>query len=125
MNWDYPSPKTDERFNFYWDKYIDNVVERDNFKTEHLDQLAVLCQMYVDLEECQEDIEAEGRTYKIVGRNGAQIKCHPLVAQINTLRTEIRNYNKALGLTLERDRKMKDTTSKNEWTDEGEEKDNH
>ena len=118
MNFDYPAPREEARFNYYWDRYIDNVVQRDNFKNEHLDQLAILCQMYVDVEEIEDDLRAEGRTYTVQGRSGAQIKCHPLVAQLNVLRTEIRNYNRVLGLVLDKDKQLKDTKSKNEWLDE-------
>lgn len=123
MNFDYPAPIEDPAFNVYWDKYVDNLVHRENFKAEHLDQLAILCRMYVELDEIEEEIRLMGRSYRTSGRHGDQIKVNPLVKVAADLRSEIRNYNKMLGLLLEKDKKMKDTTTKNEWMSGGTDED--
>lgn len=118
MNFDYPSPNPDKHFSMYWDKYIEGVISRDNFRNEHLDQLAILCQLYVDNDTLTDEINETGMTYVTNGRNGIQIKIKPEVSQRNITRTEIRNYNKALGLIIEKDKTNNGDKNEDEWSKE-------
>lgn len=111
----YPSPREKFEFTEYWEKYIDGICSRDNFKVEHLDQLKVLCDLFVEHDEYIEYFETHDRTYISVGRNGDQIKVHPLMSQLNRVRAEIRNYTKALGIVLFKDTDTGEEEEKDEW----------
>jgi len=115
MDFEYPAPKSDKRFNYYWDRNLGNITSRDNFKQEHLDQLAILCQMYVDCEKIEAVIQEDGMTYESSGRNGKQIKTHPLLTQLNVVRTHIAVYAKMLGLTLNKDTKLRESEEELNW----------
>ena len=111
----YLSPKKDETiFTEYWNKYIEGICNRKNFKVEHLDQLKILCDLFVEHDDVIEEIKTEGRTYYSEGRNGRQLKIHPLVGQLNHVRSEIRAYTKCLGITLAED-SNEETEGKEEW----------
>lgn len=108
-------PKKNENFVHYWETFLPDIEDRENLKNSHLMQLRVLCDMCVELDELQELIDMEGRTYESHGRNGTQIKMRPEVQEKNKLITEIRNYSKILGLVLVKDTKMKEEEEKNEF----------
>lgn len=105
----YPSPKEKETFKKYWNMYILDIQDRENFKTSHLQQLKVLCDLSVEYDELHEILDLEGRTYVSEGRNGIQIKLRPEIQQINKVVSDIRNYCKALGLILVKDSNMNNT----------------
>ena len=113
----YPSPKEEQiRFTEYWEKYIDGICARDNFKVEYLDQLKILCDLFVEHDELVDDLKDEGRTFYSEGRNGNQIKMHPLVAQLNNVRAEVRAYTRCLGLVLNKDVGVnEDDKPKSKW----------
>ena len=115
MNFDYPAPKSGIEFNKYWDKYVHNITSRDNFKEEHLDQLSVLCQLYVEFDTIEEEIRKDGMTYESFGRNGRQIKAHPLLSQLNVVRNQIAAYCRMLGLVLNKDTLLKESDDEKEW----------
>lgn len=104
---DFTSPKPDKKsFNHYWDIFLPDVSERENLKKSHLQQLRILCDLCVELDELQDIIDIEGRTYESEGRNGVQIKLRPEISEKNRVISEIRNYSKILGLVLFKDNKL-------------------
>ncbi len=114
----YPPPRESVEFEKYWEKYIDGICKRENFKPEHLDQLKVLCDLFVEHDEAIDFFSTHPRTYISVGRNGDQIKIHPLVSQLNRARSEIRAYTRSLGLVLFKDTDVnEDKDEKSKWED--------
>ena len=100
----YPSPKkTNKKYTEYWNLYIEDVAERENFKRGHLLQLSVLCDLYVDLQKMDDFLDENGLTYESTSKNGFQIKPRPELIQKNRILSEIRNYSKMLGLLLVKD----------------------
>jgi len=98
------SPKKDKKFKFYWDLFIPDVIERDNFKKGHLEQLYILCQLYVEFHNLSKIIEVEGYTYISETRNGTQQKISGNVLVRDKITSEIRQYSKLLKLVLEKDK---------------------
>ena len=112
----FPSPKPKkESFTAYWDSFVPDIQDRDNLKSSHLNQLRVLCDLWVEYDELLEIIDLEGRTYVSTGRNGDQIKLRPEIQQLAKCVAEIRNYSKMLGLILVKDAKMTDKEDDNEF----------
>ena len=112
----YSPPRNGKTFALMWNRLIDEITSRDNFKPGHLYQLEILCDLYQEYDRLRDIIEEFGYTYENDGgRNGAQIKVTPEVGQFNRIRSEIREYSKLLGLTLYKD---KETTKGNEAKDE-------
>lgn len=99
----YPPPKDNPTFVYQWNSNIAGIVGRDNFKPGHLEQLRLLCDLYVEYENLEFLVKKHGYTYLSVGRNGDQIKMRPEPLQMNRVRSEIRNYSKILGLLLVKD----------------------
>lgn len=101
----YPPPQEDPTFVKMWKTLVDEVSIRKNFKTGHLAQLEILCELYVEKERLQEIINVSSYTYDSeVGRGGGTItRTRPEVDQLNRTRSEIRNYSKMLGLLLVKD----------------------
>jgi hypothetical protein len=111
----FKNPKPDHAgFTEYWEEHYPDIVNRPNLKPSHLQQLRVLCDLYVEYDQLQAIIELEGRTYWSAGRNGDQLKLRPEVGQLNRVLSEIRNYSKMLGFLLYKD------TAINEAEDEDE-----
>jgi phage terminase small subunit len=103
------APSEDATFKLYWDKFCDDVMSRDNFKSGHLEQLAILCQLYCDFYELNAEIKKTGFTYETVSqRYGNQIKVNPACTQRDKVLAHIGQYSKLLGLLLEKDRKLTD-----------------
>jgi len=102
------SPDNCPDFTKYWNKFCKDVVERDNFKDGHLEQLAILCTLYVDYYIIVKQLQTDGMTFESDGgRNGPQTKLHPLVAEKKNILAEIRQYSKLLGLVLKEDKQVK------------------
>ena len=108
-NQKYPSPRKDEQFKAYWHKMIDKVVERDNFHQSHLEQLRLLCDLFVDYDNLTQFVKENGWTYETCGRSGNLVKEYPQVSLRNKCFLEIRNYLKMLDIVL-----VKDNTQKEE-----------
>ena len=110
------SPKSNPVFTRMWNKLVVEIESRENFKTGHLSQLEVLCDLYLEYYRLDALIEKEGYTYVVSeGRNGTQLKTRPEVVQMNRTRAEIRSYSKMLGLLLYKDTDIKDEDTKDEW----------
>jgi phage terminase small subunit len=104
----FKSPKTgpeNAAFIEYWEELLPDIQDRDNLKPSHLQQLRVLCDLYVEYDQLQAIISIEGRTYWSTGRNGDQLKPRPEVQLMARTISEIRNYSKLLGLCLYKDTK--------------------
>ena len=111
----FPSPKPDHAgFTEYWEDFLPDIQDRENLKPSHLQQLRVLCDLYVDYDQLQAIIELEGRTYWSSGRNGDQLKLRPEVQQMNRVLSEIRNYSKILGMLLFKDTKTNEPEEEDE-----------
>ncbi len=109
------APSNDPTFIKYWEKFYDDVVERDNFKAGHLEQLAILCQLFCDFYLLNEEIKKTGFTYETISeRYGNQIKVNPACTQRDKVLSEIRQYSKLLGLLLVKDTKLNDE-AQDEW----------
>lgn len=117
MRKSHASPKIlDKAFTKYWNLFVDEVSERDNFKKSHLTQLRVLCDLYVEYDKLIEIIDICGYSFDIPGgRNGDQIKVRPEVSQLNRCRAEIRAYSSMLGLLLTKDNSTGSEEVKEDW----------
>lgn len=99
------SPKPDDEvFTRYYETFVDDVIRRDNFKKGHLEQLSILCQMYVEFERLTKVINDEGYTYFAETRNGLQQKVNVNVLIRDKVVAEIRHYSKMLGIVLDKDK---------------------
>lgn len=113
----YKSPKEDDvEFTRYWNLYVDDVAQRDNFKIGHLEQLRILCQLYTEFDKLTEIISDKGYTYEAETRNGLQTKVYSEVTIRKEVMLELRMYSKMLGLILEPDKIFNDREAiKSEW----------
>lgn len=116
----FEAPQSDSVFVKYWDLFINDVTERDNFKLGHLEQLQILCNLYKEYHMLTEQINEEGFTYHTDpegnSRYGNQIKPNPACTLRDKTLMEIRQYSKLLGLVLEKDKKItKEEESKSDW----------
>lgn len=111
----YPAPKKSAGFKKYWDKYLPKVISRENFHEAHLDQLEVLCDLYIEYHTLTQFIKTEGYTYESDGRYGEARREHPEVKIRQKVVAELRQYSRQLGLVLEKDKDTKDTGTKDEW----------
>ena len=113
---EYPPPVKNTVFERTWNVFIYDVVERDNFRPGHLEQLRVLCNLYAEEEELREILHMTGYTmFSEGGRNGPQEKTRPEVAQLNKTRSEIRAYSQMLGLVLHKDKGVVKKEDEDEW----------
>lgn len=112
----FPAPKSSPDFKKYWDKYLPKVVSRENFHNSHLDQLEVLCDLYIEYHELTNFIKENGYTYESDGRYGESHREWPQVKIRQKVTSELRMYSKQLGLVLEKDQdKNEKEKKKNEW----------
>lgn len=105
----YPPPEGRNHPTFLarWNEFITDVASRPNFKIGHLNQLVVLCDLFVEYDVLNTLLSQQGYSFfSSGGRNGPQLKIRPEVSQINKTRSEIRSYCKALGLLLVKDAKF-------------------
>ncbi len=110
------SPKSDKYFKRFWDMYIDDVADRENYKKGHLSTLELLCDMLVEYEKLTSIIDLSGYTYDSDGRHGIQVKVRPEVSQLNQCRGHIAVYTKMLGLVLAKDKQNAAGEEKDEWS---------
>lgn len=115
MSKKFNSPKNDEKFKKYWNKYVEDISSRENFRESHLTQLEILCDLHVEYDTLLIVLDLEGTTYVTTGRFGVQVKVHPCVGQKNKVVAEIRAYLKLLGLTLSIDSEEPDNGEEDEW----------
>lgn len=99
----YPPPSEHPIFVKKWNSYIKNISSRNNFGEEHLNQLEILCNYYVDYEELTDYLRRNGYSYLSKTAMGQMKKPFPEVAARSAASSEIRNTLKALGLTISKD----------------------
>lgn len=99
----------------YYDCFLADIEQRENFKPTHKIQLEVLCDLYVEMHDLEDIIKEQGYTYVSEGRNGTQEKIRPEVAQLNRVRSEIRAYSRMLGLLLVKDSPGPKEENEDEW----------
>ena len=102
-------------YDYYWNLLKGKVEERKNFHDSHLEQLKILCNLYVDLEEFTRILDEEGHTYESDGRYGFKVVERPEAKmKLNAIK-EIRSYNKLLGLVLVKDETTRQDGNEDEW----------
>ena len=111
----YAAPKADFEFVYYWDKFLPLVVERDNFHTSHLEQLEILCDLYLDYAKLTQFVKENGYSFMTSGRYGETSREYVEVKVRQKVVAEIRAYSKLLGLTLSKDA-MPAKDDEDEWS---------
>ena len=111
----FPAPKDDPEFKKYWDKYLPKILTRENFHEVHLDQLSILCDLYIEYENLTEFVKDKGYTYESDGRYGESFKEWPEIKIRQKVVSELRQYAKALDLVLNKDMDKKAKETKSEW----------
>jgi hypothetical protein len=115
----FKAPIKDKKFEKYWNLYIGDVTARDNFKLGHLEHLRILCQIMVNFDKLQAQIDRDGFTYETdpdgKSRYGNQVKVNPACTLRDKILAEIRQYSKMLGLLLEKDKVTNEKGDKDEW----------
>lgn len=99
----YPPPKKNDVFRNKWMQLVPIISSRNDFQTHHLDQLEVLCDLYVEYDELARFVRTHGHSYEAHGRAGKQIKIFPEVAHKNKVQGEIRSFTTLLSLNLKKD----------------------
>jgi len=111
----YPSPNKDKEFKKYWNKLLPKVIERDNFHESHLEQLHVLCDLYVDYHKLTLFLREKGYTYETDGRYGENHREYPEVKIQQKCIAEIRQYCRVLDLLLTKDLSRKENPEEETW----------
>ena len=116
MDKKFKAPNDDAEFVRYWDLFVVDVVARENFKQGHLEQLAILCSLYMEFYQVSELIDEKGAVYENDSpRYGSTIKVNPATTIRDKILMEIRQYSKLLGLILEKDSDKGVKEVKSEW----------
>jgi hypothetical protein len=114
-----PPKGKSKAFKYYWDIYIDQITQRSNWHTSHLLTVMLLCDLHVDYDRLSEIILEKGE-YCFHGptvREGEGIvsKPHAEVVLRRNICTEIRNYQKQLGIILMKDTAKPTEEQVDEW----------
>lgn len=88
-----------EREGAVWDRLAPQLAMQKRLKAHFVDSVAEYCRALMRMKELREILQEKGETYIVEGRNGAQIKSRPEVAQLNQTWSNWRNLTAALGLT--------------------------
>ena len=108
------SPNKDPEFKRYWDLFVPDVFARENYKKGHLEQLAILCRLYMEFYTVSKLIDEKGACYETNSeRYGNQVKVNPACTIRDKTLMEIRQYSKLLGLVLEKDTDRGEKPGKN------------
>lgn len=92
----------EKEFKKYWDLFLPQVKDRDNFHTSHLQQLEILCDLYVDYHNLTKFVREKGYSFMCDGRYGQTSRPFVEVQTRQKVIGEIRAYSKMLGLLLEK-----------------------
>lgn len=112
----YPPPKNNPIFRKKWMRFIDGIVDRDNFKIGHLDSLEILCDLYVEYDTISKIIRTQGHTYESISKHGKTIRTRPEVAQLEKCTTNIRTYTRQLDLFPKKDHGHESGGDDEEWS---------
>lgn len=96
-------PRTDKNFKKYWDLFLPDIESRENFKLNHLQQLELLCDLYVEYHSLSQFIKKNGYSFITGGRYGETSRAHAEVQIRIKVLMEIRNYSKLLNLSVAKD----------------------
>lgn len=110
----YLSPVKSKEFKVYWNKLVESITERGNFREGHLKNMEILCTLYVEYDKLTDVISRLGYTYEAHGRYGTQIKTRPEVQERIKILAEIRQYSRLMGVVLGKDEGPADAGDK-EW----------
>ena len=111
----YRAPKGKvKNFTKYWDLFLPKVTKRENFHESHLQQLEILCDLFVEYHTLSQFVKDNGYTYSSDSRYGKSIREHPECKLKDKIVSEIRAYSKMLDLVLAKDTGKQDT-GKDEW----------
>jgi hypothetical protein len=108
------APVDDSVFKKYWDLFLPKVVERDNFHVSHLQQLEILCNLYLDYVRLNDFVKVNGYSFMTSGRYGETSRPHVETQLLTKVLAEIRHYSKLLDLILAKDTGPKEDDS-DEW----------
>lgn len=110
----YPPPKNHPIFRAKWMSFIDNITDRESFKSFHLYLLEILCDLYVEYDVLSRVLRTEGRTWKSISRFGETLKTRPEVGQMDRVLAEIRTYTRQLDLAPKKDNSYQVSDSEEE-----------
>ncbi len=111
----FPPPKKHPIFRKMWMSFIDRIIDRENFHISHLNNLEILCDLYVDYDDMRTFLRVNGRTYKVQGRQGEIWKVFPEVELLNRAQIHINNYTRLLGLLLKKDKSSESGGDADNW----------
>jgi len=109
------APKKDPVFKRYWKIFLPKVVERDNFHESHLQQLEILCDLYIDYHNLTQFVKDNGYSFMTSGRYGETSREHIEVKVRAKVISEIRAYTKLLGLVLDKSEMLPE--EEDEWSE--------
>jgi len=110
----FSAPKKEKDFKKYWNIFLPQVVERDNFHIGHLQQLEILCDLYVDYNKLTKFVKINGYSFETEGRYGTTSRPHTEVQVRQKVVGELRAYSKMLGLLLNKGLPTEEETD--EWS---------
>ncbi len=111
----YPPPKKHPIFRAKWSLFVDSITRRESFHVGHLENLAILCDLYVERDDLMSFIRANGRTYCSIGRQGEVWKPYPEVLLVSKAESSIKEYSKMLGLLPKKDHGTESGGEGEEW----------
>lgn len=100
------SPKKSPDFKRYWNLYAESIALRENFKTGHLKNLEILCDLLVDYDNLTNFVNENGFSYETSGRYGHQQKMHVEVSIRQKTIGQIKDFCKLLDITLAKDQSL-------------------
>ncbi|UOA08337.1 P27 family phage terminase small subunit [Methylobacter sp. S3L5C] len=100
-----------------WDRLAPELMVLNRLKPHYVDAFGEYCYLLARIAEMRKMLADEGETYKIIGRNGAQIKSRPEVAQLNDDWRKLSRLTSCFGLTPS-DEKSLITSIQNNLVDE-------
>jgi len=109
------APKRSAKFKKYWNIFIKDVENRDNFKPTHVKQLEVLVDLLIEYDELTEFIRKNGYSFEASTQFGTGYKKYPEVDMRQKTITNIREYCKMLDITLTKDAVVKADPEADKW----------
>lgn len=82
-----------------WDRLAPELMALNRLKLHYIDAFGEYCYLLARIAETRKVLAEEGETYKIIGRNGAQIKSRPEMAQLNDDWRKLSRLTSCFGLT--------------------------
>lgn len=92
-------PDMSETAGAVWDRLAPEMMALGRLKPHFVDAFAEYCYLLVRITETRKYLADNRETYEIAGRNGAQIKSRPQVAQLNDDWRKLSRLTSCFGLT--------------------------